>query len=235
VVLFRMLPGHEPEPAELPVAFTLLGEITARMHGHAEAWRPPGGFERPRWDLDAALGPRPTWGSWRDGPGLDPDTADVLAAAESLVVRRLTRFGAGRGRFGLIHADLRLANLLVDGERAAVIDFDDCGAGWFLYDLATALSFLELAPEAPELVDAWLTGYRRERAVSDDEEREIPTFVMLRRLLLVAWIGSHAGTDLATEHGAAFTRASAELAEQYLTSHSGSVLAATRALSQERE
>ncbi len=31
-------------------------------------------------------------------------------------------------------------------------------------------------------------------AVSQAEEEEIPTFVMLRRLLLVAWVGSHAET-----------------------------------------
>ena len=40
---------------------------------------------------------------------------------------------------------------------------------------------------------------------------------MLRRLLLVAWIGSHADTDLAQEMGEEFTRVSCALAEDYLT------------------
>jgi Ser/Thr protein kinase RdoA (MazF antagonist) len=231
VVVFRMLPGREPQPAELLSGFGLIGELTARMHRHTETWRPPAGFERQRWDLGAMLGDRPLWGRWQDGMGVDSEVARVLTAAEELVVRRIREFGAGRDRFGLIHADLRLANLLVDGDRTAVIDFDDCGPGWFLYDLAAALSFLELEPEAPALVDAWLTGYRRVRPLSVEEEWEIPTFVMLRRLVLVAWVGSHASTDLARELGPAFTRASAELAEQYLTSHRGPV---PRALSQER-
>jgi hypothetical protein len=39
----------------------------------------------------------------------------------------------------------------------------------------------------------------------------------MRRLLLVAWIGSHAGTELAQSMGAEYTRASCELAEQYLS------------------
>jgi hypothetical protein len=40
---------------------------------------------------------------------------------------------------------------------------------------------------------------------------------MLRRLLLVAWIGSHADTDLARDLGAAFTAGTCALAEDYLT------------------
>ena len=43
-------------------------------------------------------------------------------------------------RFGLDHADLRIANLLVDGGHMLVIDFDDCGLAWFMYDWATAVS-----------------------------------------------------------------------------------------------
>ena len=40
---------------------------------------------------------------------------------------------------------------------------------------------------------------------------------MLRRMALLAWIGSHAETDLARERGPDFTRVSVELAETYLT------------------
>jgi hypothetical protein len=50
------------------------------------------------------------------------------------------------------------------------------------------------------------------------DEAEIPTFVLMRRLLLVAWIGSHSGTDLARSMGAAYTAGSCELAETYLSS-----------------
>ena len=39
---------------------------------------------------------------------------------------------------------------------------------------------------------------------------------MMRRLLLVAWIGSHSGTDLARSMGAEYTAGSCELAESYL-------------------
>ena len=43
----------------------------------------------------------------------------------------------------------------------------------------------------PELQAAWVEGYRAVAPLSAEDEAELPTFVMLRRLLLVAWIGSH--------------------------------------------
>ena len=40
---------------------------------------------------------------------------------------------------------------------------------------------------------------------------------MLRRLLLVAWIGSHAETDLAAAMGIAYTEGTIALCDRYLT------------------
>ena len=49
-----------------------------------------------------------------------------------------------------------------------------------------------------------------------EDEDEIPTFVMLRRLLLVAWIGSHSETELAQSMGVAYTEGTVGLCEGYL-------------------
>jgi hypothetical protein len=40
---------------------------------------------------------------------------------------------------------------------------------------------------------------------------------MLRRLLLVAWIGSHSETDLARSMGVDYTEKTAPMCEDYLT------------------
>ena len=122
-----------------------------------------------------------------------------------------------RERFGLTHADIRLANLLIEGTHTKVIDFDDCGFSWYFYDLGTALSFIEHRPDVPALVDAWVKGYRRVAPLAAAEAAELPTFIMLRRLLLVAWIGSHAETDLAKSLGEPYTEGSCHLAEAYLS------------------
>ena len=136
-----------------------------------------------------------------------------------LMGRRLAAYGSGPDRFGLIHADMRLANLLVDGDQVAVIDFDDCGFSWFMYDLGSSLSFIEDHPLVPELIDSWVQGYRSIAPISAEDEAELETFVMFRRLLLGAWIGSHSATELAQEMGEQFTAVSCDLAETYLSRH----------------
>ena len=133
---------------------------------------------------------------------------------------RLLRFGTGPERFGLIHADMRLANLLVNGRDIQVIDFDDCGFGWFLFDLGASVSFFEHDPRTPALCDAWQRGYRRILPLPAKDAAEIPTFVLLRRLQLVAWVGSHRFADSARDLGAEFTRGACELAERYLSTTS---------------
>jgi Ser/Thr protein kinase RdoA (MazF antagonist) len=66
-------------------------------------------------------------------------------------------------------------------------------------------------------MDAWLTGYRRVAGLPAADEVEIWTFILFRRLLLVAWIGSHSAVDIAQELGAGYTRDSCDLAERYLS------------------
>lgn len=217
VVLFEWEAGEEPSEGDrLDAMFEVLGELAARMHRHTERWQRPAGFERHRWDFDTSLGDRPHWGRWRDGMGLDAEREAILGRAVELIRRRLERFGQARDRFGLVHCDMRLANLLVDGAAVKVIDFDDCGFSWHLYDAAAAVSFFEHEPRVPELLARWTAGYRRVRALPAEDEAELPTFVLLRRLLLVAWIGSHAETELAQSMGVAYTENTVPMCEDYL-------------------
>jgi Ser/Thr protein kinase RdoA (MazF antagonist) len=226
-VRMEFLPGTEPAGADggaVALAhFTELGAITARMHAHARAWRRPSWFTRFRWDDDDAFGARLAgtpgrWGRWRDGVGVGPAEAGILGRLESRLRERLAVYGSGPESFGLIHADTRLANLLVHDGTTAVIDFDDSGFGWYLYDLGTSVSFFEDDPGVPDLVAAWLDGYREAGGVlSAGDVAEAWTFILFRRLLLTAWIGSHPAAAGAAELGAGYTKGSCELAEKYLS------------------
>jgi len=219
-VAFERLPGAEPNPGSDAVAwFERLGEVTARMHRHARAWTLPAGFCRKRWDLPAMVGPRGLWGPWRAAIGLNPAGAEVLERTLALIRRRIEAFGSGPERFGLVHADLRLANLLVDGEELRIIDFDDCGFSWFIYDFATAVSFIEHEPIVPQLLRAWCAGYRRTAPLSQEEMAEAPTFIVLRRILLTAWLASHGEVPFALKFGAAYTEGTVMLAQRLLAGH----------------
>ena len=131
------------------------------MHRHARDMVPAAWFTRFHWDYAAAFGERARWGRWQDGVGVGPAERHVLARLDDVLHARLTAFGHGPERYGLVHADTRLANLLVHAGSVSVIDFDDCGFSWYLYDLGASVSFFEHSPEVPGLVDSWLTGYRR--------------------------------------------------------------------------
>jgi Ser/Thr protein kinase RdoA (MazF antagonist) len=199
--------------------FAELGEITARMHRHARHWARPAWFTRFHWDYAAAFGRQARWGRWQDGIGVGPAERQILSRLDDALRARLTAFGTGPERYGLVHADTRLANLLVHDGSVSIIDFDDSGFSWYLYDLGTAVSFFEHEPAVPALVDSWLEGYRKAGQLSAGDQAEIWTFILFRRLLLVAWIGSHRGVDIAAELGAGYTQGSCDLAESYLSTH----------------
>jgi len=215
--VYGFLPGAEPPEDDLIDGFQRLGEISAHMHAHAKRWTPPAGFARHAWTADDILDDKLAWGRWQDGIGITGEVDRLLTRLDDTVRQRWNALPADRERFGLIHADLRLANLLVDGDTTAIIDFDDCGHSFYLYDLAGALSFLEERDDAPDLVASWLDGYRRVADIPTDVETEIPTLIMLRRLQLMGWVGyQQRHLEFAREIGPAFTVDTCRLADDYL-------------------
>jgi Ser/Thr protein kinase RdoA (MazF antagonist) len=219
VVLSEWEAGSEPGIGEALIKpFEALGEITAHMHGHAHQWIRPDWFQRHTWNFDTSLGDvTPHWGRWRDGMGVDVEKAKLFGRTVELIGKRLAAYGQSAERFGLVHGDTRLANLLIDGDIVKILDFDDCGFSWFMYDAATTVSFYEHEPQVPELIDAWKTGYRRVAPLALADEQEIPTFIMLRRLLLMAWIGSHSETELAKSMGLPYVEGTIGLCDAYLS------------------
>lgn len=217
LVMFDHVPGHAPsEGGDLRHDFREFGAIAAKTHLHSLAWKRPEPFERLTWDVDAVFGEHTHWGNWRAAPQVTQAVRDVLEQVEAVVRRRLDRFGKSPERYGLIHADMWLANLIRTPNGTVLIDFDDSGFGWFLYDFAAAISFIEDHPQIPALKTAWLEGYRSLRALPDTDAAEVETFVTLRRMALLAWIGSHINAPEPQALAPEFARVSAELGAIYL-------------------
>lgn len=202
------------------VGFDELGRLTAVMHEHSRNWQFPDGFTRFRWDLETILGPRARWGNWRMAPGLTDADRVVIQRAVDDITAKLTDFGCSPDRFGLVHADLRLANLMVDPADVSagitVIDFDDCGWSWYLADLGAAVSFIEDTPAGERIIAEWLTGYFEAGSFPVEHLALIPSFVMMRRIMLTAWIASHFDADAAIGVGVEFAPNTARLAQRYL-------------------
>jgi Ser/Thr protein kinase RdoA (MazF antagonist) len=219
VVHFEMVPGVEPDEETLTVEdFRTLGRITAALHDHSKSWSRPPGFGRFSWDWEHSLGDHPRWGRWQDASGVGKQEHELLDRAARLLRQRLTEYGSGPQRFGLVHADLRPANLLVDGSIITVIDFDDCGLGWYFYDFGTAVSFIEDDPALPEWQDSWIAGYRSRSPIAAADEDMLASFVLLRRLLLLAWMGTHSHSKESRTKAVTYAEGSCTLAERYLGS-----------------
>jgi Ser/Thr protein kinase RdoA (MazF antagonist) len=216
--LFAFETGEAPgEEGDLTGLFTTLGRYAATLHRHVREWQQPEKFVRPIWDSAGLLDRESPWGEWRKAPHVDGETAQTLESLEGRLREDLRAYGTDIDRFGLIHADMRLANLLVDAGEVLLLDFDDSGYGWFLYDLAASLSFIETSPQVPALIRAWLTGYLEVRNLRPEDLRMIDTMILLRRMALLAWIGSHGETELAQRHAATFAADTATMARKYLS------------------
>ncbi len=203
------------------VGFDQLGRITAVMHDHVQGWTAPDYFTRFSWDAETMISPQARWGNWRHAPGLTDTGEAVVERAAAQLWRRLAEFGGAPDRCGLIHADLRMANLMIDPNDPSgpitVIDFDDCGWSWYLADLGAVVSFIEDTPAAEQMIAGWLAGYREVRDLPAEHLEMIPSFVMLRRLQLTAWVASHADADHAIAFTEGFAEGTAHLAERYLS------------------
>ncbi len=214
------VPGCTAEERPAAVGFDQLGRITATMHDHVRGWRAPEGFTRFDWTAETMIGPQGRWGNWRHAPELTPADESVIERAATQLQLKLVEFGTAPDRFGLIHADLRMANLMIDpeveGGPITVIDFDDCGWSWHLADLGAVVSFIEDTPEAEAMIAGWLKGYRETRELPDEHLAMIPSFVLLRRLQLTAWVASHALADSAIAFTDGFAEGTARLASRYL-------------------
>ncbi len=173
-----------------------LGRLMAEVRVHGATWQRPEWFVRPRWDAEGMVGTAPHWGDpvelglWTD------ELRGLLVAARARVRERLDAFGTDPERFGLVHADLAFSNVLVrPDEPPVLIDFDDCGWSWYLWELAVALAPFDGTADFDVRRDALVDGYRSRWSLTDEDLAELPTFVMARRLVTLGWVFTHADTE----------------------------------------
>ena len=199
--------------------YELLGEQAARVHNQAVDWVLPDGFQRHAWDVDGLVGEQPFWGRFWELTSLREDERGLLSRARERVRRDLARYRddpANGGRYSMIHADMVAENLLVDGDTVRLIDFDDAGFGWHLFELATALYFEMEQPYYPEARAALVAGYRRHRHLPETQLSQLPLFLLARSFTYLGWVHTRSETETARELTPMLTAKACRLAREYL-------------------
>jgi Ser/Thr protein kinase RdoA (MazF antagonist) len=207
-VLLNWLDGRFINQRLAPAHLSRIGALAGQLHEYAATWPAPSGFARPRVDTltndakvdsiarSAALarhGDHPTVGDAERAlklvDGLVSTEAAALFSRTLDVVWATTRTLAEEpGAFGLIHGDLHYENFLFHQGEARAIDFDDCGWGFHLYDLAVTLSELENRPRYEELRDALLEAYAQIRPLPDNHLVHLGALFLLRRMQILLWV-----------------------------------------------
>ncbi|MEM7341273.1 MAG: phosphotransferase [Actinomycetota bacterium] len=168
--------------------YARIGEIAAAIRAHDAAWSAPPAFVRRRWDAEGLLGSRPLWGRFWEVGALSSEHRQLFTRAREELLALLESLPQTGDRFGLIHADLHLGNIMADGAHVTAIDFDDAGYGWFVYELAVALHPVLDDPAYADARQRLLEGYRRVHPFDEHEEALIDAFLVIRCLIIVGWL-----------------------------------------------
>lgn len=161
-----------------------IGETLARLHDLSDRWQRPKGFTRPHWDAAGLTGSAPLWDRFWENPALTPAQARLFAVLRDRAAQDLASLGPTLD-YGLIHADAVPENVLVDREGVFLIDFDDGGFGFRLFDLATTANRLDRHDATGTASQQFLQGYLETRTI---DLSALPLFRVLRAMTYVGWV-----------------------------------------------
>jgi Ser/Thr protein kinase RdoA (MazF antagonist) len=191
--------GLADDPQWVERTYAIVGELAARMHNQSCAWQAPAAFQRHSWCDEGLAGDTPLWGRFWELEGLQPQQRTLFEQLRARLTQDLAHFGKTPDRFGLIHSDLVPENILIDGDRLRIIDFDDAGFGWHLFEIATSLYFIRRDRLYETARNALIAGYRRHRALPDEHLRLLPMFLAARGTTYLGWVHTRKGEATALE------------------------------------
>jgi Ser/Thr protein kinase RdoA (MazF antagonist) len=188
VSLMRWLDGRRLTTGFQPGHFRAWGRSVARLHQFSSTWQPPGGFERPDWDWEGQLGGR----YFRCSVDELVDSMPEHLREPFQIVSREARtvmggLGKGQDAYGLIHGDLYPENVLFKAAQAYLIDFEDCGFGYWLWDIAVALCLWPWTEEWYWRRDAFLDGYTQIRALPESQLQHLDLFMAAQYATMILW------------------------------------------------
>ena len=179
-VLYSWLEGEELGDEPTPEQIRSLGAAMATLHVSSKDFKLPAGaelpsFEDPLWETEDFL--------LSEKSVLDPEAQSLIAQALTVIESEIDALYRQHPQ-QIIHADLHGWNVMWHDEKVAVFDFDDCGLGLPIQDLATAIYYLD----TPEQDAALKEGYASVAALPEYSESQMQMFMIQRRIILLNYL-----------------------------------------------
>lgn len=165
-----------------------LGRLIGQLHNITKNLSFPDWFSRPLWDIDGLLGEKPHWGKFWEGKHLNDSEKEIFNLVRKKALKTLKHYKTQGGEILLIHADIIGENVFKNDTGIYLIDFDDCGYGFPIYDLSTATIQSLDHPSYQKRCNLILEGYDTVRTLRPIDIELFPVFSMLRVLATSAWI-----------------------------------------------
>lgn len=225
VDLFEWIDGKQLGTVEEGIAddtgveeiYGTIGELAAKVHNQATIWQPPQGFTRHAWDADGLAGEQPIWGRFWELQSASTSEKELMTKVRDRMRQDLSSLAKSPGAYSMIHADFAPENLLVDGNQVRLIDFDDAGFGWHLFEIATSLYFIQGEPYFDQAKEALISGYRRHRQLPDEQLQQLPLHFLTRGFTYIGWVHTRSETETAKELTPMLLEGACTLAEEYLS------------------
>ena len=230
VDMLSWMPGRELGEVGVPLAlptgeveplFLSIGETMATLHNLSAQWPAAGAMQRHAWDRDGLVGSDPLWGHFWALDALDSEQAKLMLSIRDALASDLQRYGQHDGNYGLIHADLVPENVMLHDGQVQLIDFDDAGFGWHMFEIATVLHWLTEEPQFDLMQSSVLEGYQRLRPLSQADLDALEMFFVARSLTYLGWVHTRSHTATAVEMTPTMIEIASTLAEQYLANRRG--------------
>lgn len=179
--------GNLVAPPQRPAFFERWGKLIGRMHACAREYDTWNGVVLP-----GRTDPIVHWSDeWRFFHGWLRD--DEIRAVWEQLGESLQQLPVERDGFGFTHNDPHAWNLLVDGPRLTVLDFDVANCHWFINDIAIALSSITWAFRNADratlkalFMDKFLAGYASENHLPQQWIDRLDLFMLYRSILSFA-------------------------------------------------
>jgi len=178
ISLMRWVDGRQLTPKSLrPPHARAWGRLMSQLHTFAASWQPPKDFKRFHWDWEGLLGNGVLRTPVDELVALMPvKYQEPFKVVSQEIKAAMNVFGKGPDAYGIIHTDMYLENLLFKAGEPRAIDFEDCGFGYWLYDIGIVLSQWIWTPEYPWIRDAFLEGYTAYHTLPDEQLKYLDLF-----------------------------------------------------------